>query len=164
MATGDAAVAALLIFVLNIILAEPSDAVFTNVTGWHYPNQDPGSIEQRYENWLDRYGRKNRTEAERRYRFSVYRKNVRFIDNINSLNLPFKLTDNKFAEMTNREFRETHLGLRCRPRSHGRYLTNHGENETNFEGYASLPLSVDWRRRGAVTPVKDQGNCGTQPN
>lgn len=150
----------LFIIVLSIILSETSHAIFNNETEWHYPKQDPLlSIEQRYENWLNRYGRKNRTEAERRYRFGVYSKNVQLIDYVNSLNLPFKLKDNKFAEMTNREFRETHLGLRYRPKRH-QYPKN-GENET-FEGYAQLPPSVDWRRRGAVTPVKDQGNCGTQ--
>jgi C1A family cysteine protease len=37
-------------------------------------------------------------------------------------------------------------------------LVHHNMKVDSF-GAANLPASIDWRTRGAVTPVKDQGQC-----
>ncbi|KAB1216532.1 Vignain [Morella rubra] len=113
---------------------------------------DPKSMRERYDNWVARHGRiyKNREERERR--FDIYRVNVRFIDHINSKNLSFKLTDNRFADMTNREFRHAYLGFRT---------IWHPKTNFSYDKNMSVPTSVDWRKKGAVTPVKDQGECGS---
>ncbi|KAK6134358.1 hypothetical protein DH2020_031899 [Rehmannia glutinosa] len=111
------------------------------------------SMEKRYKDWLKRYGHKYKSRDEWNLRFGIYQSNIEFIEFVNSQNLPYNLTDNQFADMTNLEFRSIYLGYR----SHGH---SHKRHNTIFEN-STLPPSVDWRKNGAVTPIKNQGNCGS---
>ncbi|KAB5530018.1 hypothetical protein DKX38_020099 [Salix brachista] len=118
------------------------------------PIYDPRYIEQKFEDWLARYGREYENRDEWSLRFGIYQSNVQFIDYINSQNLSFKLTDNKFADLTNEEFKFTYLGFRSN-RHTAKNIYEECENSTE------LPATVDWRKKGAVTPIKDQGQCGS---
>ncbi|KAK3446130.1 hypothetical protein EUGRSUZ_A01887 [Eucalyptus grandis] len=113
-------------------------------------------MEDRYESWLARYNRTYKSRAERLLRFQIYQANVLYVDFINRLPLPFKLTDNGFADMTNVEFKATYLGFHRR-------TNRRTDMETNVtdETDGDMPESFDWRKEGAVTPVKDQGQCGS---
>lgn len=115
---------------------------------------DPKSMEKRFQQWLARYGIQYSGRDEWLIRFGIYQSNVQLIDNINSQNLSFKLTDNKFADMTNDEFKSIYLGFRSKQHSRESKSYQH-------EVYYDLPDSIDWRQKGAVTPIKDQGQCGT---
>ncbi|KAK6134300.1 hypothetical protein DH2020_031923 [Rehmannia glutinosa] len=111
------------------------------------------SMEKRYRDWLKRCGHKYKSRDEWNLRFGIYQSNVEFIEFVNSQNLPYNLTDNQFADMTNLEFRSIYLGYR----SHGHSYKRH---DIMFDN-STLPPSVDWRKKGAVTPIKNQGNCGS---
>ncbi|GMI86711.1 hypothetical protein like AT1G06260 [Hibiscus trionum] len=114
----------------------------------------PGKMLERYQRWLSRHGRKYKNKNEWALRFEIYKSNAHFIDCINSQNLSFKLIDNKFADMLNDEFRAVYLG----------YQRIRFPSETKSfqqDRYHGLPESIDWRTKGAVTKVEDQGNCGS---
>ncbi|KAL4367366.1 hypothetical protein GQ457_05G016160 [Hibiscus cannabinus] len=115
---------------------------------------DPHKMLERYQRWLSRHGRKYKNKNEWALRFEIYKSNAHFIDCINSRNLSFKLIDNKFADMLNDEFRAVYFGYQR--------IRSPGETKSfRQDRHQDLPNSIDWREKGAVTGVKDQGNCGS---
>jgi len=86
-------------------------APLNSCSSWRLPglllNADDSEepIRARYEHWITRHGRRYRDGNEKEQRFQVYRSNVQLIGNFNSLGLGFYLIDNKFADLTNEEFR-----------------------------------------------------------
>jgi cathepsin L len=67
-------------------------------------------------------------------------------------NTSYELGHNKFSTWTDAEYKKV---LGSRPRAASEIL-----NEKTFD-VADLPDSFDWRTKGAVNPVKDQGHCGS---
>merc|ERR1712048_1260587 len=69
----------------------------------------------------------------------------------------FTMDVNQFSDLTNDEFRATYAsGLKGKSiRPNTAYLGEH-----KYEG-EELADSLDWAAKGAVTPVKDQGQCGS---
>ncbi|KAL5280910.1 hypothetical protein ACFFRR_004740 [Megaselia abdita] len=67
----------------------------------------------------------------------------------------FKLGVNKYSDMLHHEFINTLNGYNHSMRAQREGVT--------FISPANvvLPKTVDWRTKGAVTPVKDQGHCGS---
>lgn len=107
-----------------------------------------------FESWLVKHGKVYNALGEKDKRFQIFKDNLRFIDDHNSQNRTYKLGLNRFADLTNEEYRSKFLGtkkLGGKKKFGDRYAPKVGDN---------LPDSVDWRKKGAVTGVKDQGSCG----
>jgi cathepsin L len=68
----------------------------------------------------------------------------------------FTLAMNQFGDWSNEEYQTKMLGLKHKSTSNNAQSTY-----TNRYPAESLPTSVDWRTKGVVTPVKDQGQCGS---
>ena len=85
------------------------------------------------------------------YRFPIFVDNYEYITQVNSLSKPYKLSINQFADMTNDEFISQYLGSN-RTKATSCVL---------FSDLTEAPGSVDWRLKDILSPVKDQGQCGS---
>lgn len=106
-----------------------------------------------HEQWMSRYGRVYKDAEEKAMRSTIFSKNLEYIESFNKANTkPYKLGVNEFADLTNEEFT-----TRNRYKSH---VCAPATNEFRYANVSALPSTMDWRKKGAVTPIKDQGQCG----
>ena len=117
---------------------------------------------QIYESWLVKHRKNYNALGEKERRFEIFKDNLNLIDQHNSdESQTFKLGLNKFADLTNDEFRSIYLGKKTRKSS----MRSLSKTKLKSDRYAfkegdNLPESVDWREKGAVASIKDQGQCG----
>lgn len=104
--------------------------------------------------------------AEHSARFAVFKANLELIHAHNAAyhagKESFHMAINAFADMTQGEWAKTVLGYQPdlqSPRLAGAGL-GYGKKCTH-RNITTVPDSVDWRTKSAVTPVKNQGQCGS---
>ncbi|XP_073057663.1 senescence-specific cysteine protease SAG39-like [Primulina eburnea] len=116
---------------------------------------DRTNMAVRHKHWMHKYGRAYKDKDEKAKRFKIFKKNVEFIENSNSVGTgTYKLGINEFADLENEEFRAARNGYKKFPRKKS-------STPFRYEGVKDVPESMDWREKGAVTGVKDQGQCGS---
>ncbi|KAF3793687.1 Vignain [Nymphaea thermarum] len=108
-----------------------------------------------YKRWARSFN-VSRGKAAMRRRFPIFVENVRFIEASNNNSVSFKLQLNAFGDLTNEEFLSIYAGYRPDPSAtkNATEVFKHGSNQYT-------PSSIDWRALGAVTPVKNQQQCGS---
>lgn len=102
-----------------------------------------------FEEWCEKWN-KTFSEREYAYREFVFNQNLNYIQEHSSSD--FKLTVNRFAHLTFGEFKAEYL--RLTPRMAKIPSTKEHQQDTP-------PTLIDWVEKGAVTPVKNQGGCGS---
>ncbi|KAL9355361.1 hypothetical protein Peur_053331 [Populus x canadensis] len=109
---------------------------------------------KRHEEWMAQHGRVYGDMKEKEKRYLIFKENIERIEAFNNgSDRGYKLGVNKFADLTNEEFRAMYHGYK-------RQSSKLMSSSFRYENLSDIPTSMDWRNAGAVTPVKDQSTCG----
>jgi len=116
---------------------------------------DKQVVDETWATWKTKHSKKYADAGEERVRYVIWKDNLNFIEEYNkNTTRGIVLAINEFGDMTNTEYRKT---------MNGYIPSNNTEHESTFlppENFQA-PISIDWRQHGLVTPIKNQGQCGS---
>uniref|UniRef100_A0A803MDZ8 Uncharacterized protein n=1 Tax=Chenopodium quinoa TaxID=63459 RepID=A0A803MDZ8_CHEQI len=114
-------------------------------------------VKELFQQWRDEHGMSYDQVEESTRRFENFERNLKFVVERNLNRTGFTVGLNRFSDMSNEEFRERYLGKVKSPVGLGQWR----DTRESLVLSCDAPPSLDWREMGVVTPVKDQGVCGS---
>ncbi|KFK43609.1 hypothetical protein AALP_AA1G148800 [Arabis alpina] len=115
-----------------------------------------------HQQWMIQFSRVYSSKSEKHMRFKVFKNNLKFIEDFNKQrNQSYKLGVNEFSDWTVEEFIATHTGLNDMNITSLSKVVDETMPSLNWNVSDVIGNSKDWRNEGAVTPVKNQGGCGS---
>merc|ERR1719397_2313771 len=110
-----------------------------------------------FSSFIKKFDKSYSTNSEAKYRMEVFTTNMKMMREHNSRpGVSYQMGVNQFSDLTKEEFQSIYLG------GYKQTPTPPTPNPArSTKAIKDLPESVDWRDKGACTPVKDQGSCGS---
>lgn len=111
------------------------------------------SVERDFMDWARGHGKSYEAIEERRMRQGIWERNMAKINKHNNGNNTFTLAMNQFGDLTTQEFVKMYNTYQPSQKIQSEHVYQ--------PKYTRIPTTKDWRQEGAVTGVKDQGQCGS---
>ncbi|KNA18262.1 hypothetical protein SOVF_072600 [Spinacia oleracea] len=142
---------------IAFLAAYPAFARDFSIIG--YSPDDLSSEEKLHDlfvSWMSKHLKIYNSLEEKLIRFEAFKDNLKHIDERNKRVSSYWLGLNEFADLTHKEFKNKYLGLKV---AENRNVDS--SEDFTYRDVTNIPKSVDWRKKGAVAPVKNQGACGS---
>jgi cathepsin L len=115
-----------------------------------------GAAAADFDAYLNKFGKAYNGEDEYATRKAIYEENMKWIEAENAKGHTHTVGETQFTDITNDEFKAMNIRGYKAPTAMLGDLPYLGEHES-----VESSETVDWTTKGAVTPVKDQGQCGS---
>jgi len=130
----------------QLLLSQPVISPFSDV-----------ALREEFAQWMTKFEKAYESEQEKESKFSVFSDNKQFVEEHNGKGKSFWLELNHLADLTVEEFKGHYNGYKA----NGLDAKAPVDEATWEYNNVEAADSVDWRTKGAVTPVKNQGQCGS---
>jgi cathepsin F len=136
---------------------------------------------QKYQKFVKKHNKAYKNQTEMNKRFKHYKDNMErlaHLKNITEAGEGFKdkvesgdelqLDENEFSDLSEEEFKSLYLTLKVpsadeilRGQNPGNDTLLGNSEEDHLRFLQTTPTSYDWRTKGVVGPIKNQGQCGS---
>ena len=104
--------------------------------------------------------RRSGEDSEVDAKFATWVENDRFIQHTNAAGRSYTVGHNEFSDLAWEDFREVYTGYKDKA-SYLRRSKNVNYELADADAKQAAPDSIDWSTKNAVTPIKNQGQCGS---
>jgi C1A family cysteine protease len=116
--------------------------------------QQVNPIAARFNQWKQAMNKHYGSPELEAYRMSVFAENLAYIEAENSRQSEYQLGETFFTDLTTEEFTSQYLGYAGQ--------SSNRVSDLDFEADYQVPnAAFTWQGKGVITPVKNQGSCGS---